>query len=66
MFSAATAFDQAGAGLIEVVSGIVIIRVNKGYKGKHKRAVNAYCIKYAEGLYELARLQGFVAHVFTV
>lgn len=50
MFSAAIAFDQAGADYIEVVSGIAIIRVDREGKSKHKRTVNACCIKYAEGL----------------
>jgi len=57
IFSAAIAFDQAGADCIEVVSGIAIIRVNTEGKGKHKRAVNACCIKYAEGLNQFAQRQ---------
>ena len=57
MFSAAIAFDQAGADYIEVVSGIAILRVDREGKSKHKRAVNACCIKYAEGLNQFAQRQ---------
>jgi hypothetical protein len=59
-FSAAKAFDQAGADHIEVVSGIAVIRVNREDKSKHKRAVNTCRIKYAESFNQFSRLQPFV------
>ncbi len=57
------AFDQAVAGHVQIIFGIVVGRQGWCDKGEHESAINADTIEDTQNIDELTGLHPFVAHI---